>query len=166
MSSFFTKLLFNLGFIKKKVSILIVGLDNAGKSTILNQIKLLPNNGDKTSPGETVPTIGFNVDTFTKDRLQWTVFDMSGQSKYRTLWEHYYSEVNGIIFVIDSTDRVRGVVAREELDSMLNHQQVKARSCPILILANKNDIQGGMTESECSDALGLENIKDRAWYIG
>lgn len=90
---------------------------------------------------------------------------MSGQSKYRQLWEHYYNDTNAIIFVLDSTDRVRGVVARDELDQMLNHAQIKSQLTPILVLANKSDVEGCMTEAECSEALGLDRLRDRPWYI-
>jgi ADP-ribosylation factor-like protein 6 len=54
---------------------------------------------------EVTPTVGFQVEAFSKNNLNFTIFDMSGQSRYRELWSHYYREVQAIIFVLDSTDR-------------------------------------------------------------
>lgn len=62
---------------------------------------------------------------------------MSGQGRYRSLWEHYYAEVQAIIFVLDSTDRIRMCVAKEELENMLSHQEIKSSKSPILFFANK-----------------------------
>ena len=80
--------------------------------------------------------------------LTLTAFDMSGQSKYRSLWERYYSDCHGVIFVIDSSDTMRMAVASNELQLMIQHpEMVKNRSTtttagvPILILANKSDLE-------------------------
>lgn len=73
-----------------------------------------------------VPTVGFSVEEFSKNGLAFTVFDMSGQGRYRNLWEHYYHEVGGVIFCIDSTDKIRMCVAKDELLTMLNHPQLAA----------------------------------------
>ena len=62
-----------------------------------------------------VPTVGFTCDEFTKNGISFNVFDMSGQGRYRNLWEHYYKDVGGIIFCIDSTDAIRMCVAKDEL---------------------------------------------------
>jgi ADP-ribosylation factor-like protein 6 len=83
------------------------------------------------------PTVGFQVEEFKKNNLNFTVYDMSGQSRYRSLWEHYYSDVQAIIFVIDSTDRIRMVVAKEELDLLLSHEAIKNSRAPIVFFANK-----------------------------
>lgn len=83
------------------------------------------------------PTVGFQVEEFSKNGINFTVYDMSGQGRYRSLWEHYYSDVEAIIFVIDSTDRIRICVAREELEQLLDHGQIKDTLAPILFFANK-----------------------------
>jgi len=75
----------------------------------------------QTTPSDVVPTVGFSVEEFTRNGLTFTVFDMSGQGRYRNLWEHYYKEVGGIIFCIDSTDKLRMCVAKDELESLLAH---------------------------------------------
>ena len=73
---------------KSKIRILCVGLDNSGKSTVINWLK-----PKKAVTQDVVPTVGFSVEEFNKNGLAFTVFDMSGQGRYRNLWEHYYKEV-------------------------------------------------------------------------
>jgi len=149
-----------LGFMKKKVNILCVGLDNSGKTTIINSL-----NPNKVNNDMIVPTIGFSIETFTKSKLNLTVIDMSGQGRYRDLWEHYYADVDAVIFVVDSSDKIRTCVAKDELEQMLNHKDLKKRKIPILFFANKNDIEDGMSVADCSNALGLNNVKTKNWYI-
>mmetsp|Transcript_11273 Transcript_11273/g.38788 ORF Transcript_11273/g.38788 Transcript_11273/m.38788 type:complete len:119 (-) Transcript_11273:305-661(-) len=90
---------------------------------------------------------------------------MSGQSRYRSLWEHYYSGVEAIIFVVDSSDRIRMCVAKNELEELLKHPDVKGRPLPIIIFSNKMDVSGALTPVECSQQLELERISDRPWHI-
>merc|ERR1719384_1257718 len=75
----------------------MIGLDAAGKTTILYKLKL----GEIVS---TIPTVGFNVETLEYKNLKFTVFDVGGQDKIRPLWKHYYENANAIIFVVDSAD--------------------------------------------------------------
>ncbi|XP_029494336.1 ADP-ribosylation factor-like protein 6 isoform X5 [Oncorhynchus nerka] len=149
-----------LGLKKKEVNVLCLGLDNSGKTTIINQLK--PSN---TQTQDIVPTIGFNIEKFKSSSLSFTVFDMSGQSRYRNLWEHYYKESHAIIFVIDSGDQLRMVVAKEELDTLLNHQDIRSRRLPVLFFANKSDLREAMSLVKVSQLLCLENIKDKPWHI-
>ena len=86
---------------------------------------------------EVTPTVGFQVEEFSKNNVNFTVYDMSGQGRYRNLWEHYYSDVEAIIFVLDSTDRLRMCVAKEELDQLLAHEEIKKTAAPIVFFANK-----------------------------
>ncbi|RNE98217.1 ADP-ribosylation factor 1, partial [Trypanosoma rangeli] len=85
---------------KQEVRILMVGLDAAGKTTILYKLKL----GEIVT---TIPTIGFNVETVEYKNLKFTMWDVGGQDVLRPLWRHYYQNTNGIIFVVDSNDRER-----------------------------------------------------------
>uniref|UniRef100_A0AAQ4Q6Q7 ADP-ribosylation factor-like protein 6 n=1 Tax=Gasterosteus aculeatus aculeatus TaxID=481459 RepID=A0AAQ4Q6Q7_GASAC len=142
--------------LKKEVNVLCLGLDNSGKTTIINQLK--PANVNMTNI-----FIGFSLFYFCS--LSFTVFDMSGQGRYRNLWEHYYKEGQAIIFVIDSADKLRMVVAKEELDTLLNHPDVKHRRIPILFFANKMDVRDALSSVKVSQLLCLENIKDKPWHI-
>lgn len=156
----FDKLAGWLGLKKKEVNVLCLGLDNSGKTTIINQLK--PTNAQAQ---DIVPTIGFSIEKFKTSSLSFTVFDMSGQGRYRNLWEHYYKEGQAIIFVIDSSDKLRMVVAKEELDTLLNHPDIKHRRIPILFFANKMDLREALSSVKVSQLLCLENIKDKPWHI-
>lgn len=114
---------------------------------------------------EVTPTVGFQVEEFSKDNIRFTVYDMSGQGRYRSLWEHYYADVQAIIFVLDSTDRIRMVVAKEELQMLLQHESIKKSNVPILLFANKMDIPGAASAEECMDYLELDSIKDKAFHL-
>ncbi|XP_034385522.1 ADP-ribosylation factor-like protein 6 isoform X1 [Cyclopterus lumpus] len=146
--------------LKKEVNVLCLGLDNSGKTTIINQLK--PSNAQAQ---DIVPTIGFSIEKFKTSSLSFTVFDMSGQGRYRNLWEHYYKEGQAIIFVIDSADKLRMVVAKEELDTLLYHPDIKHRRIPILFFANKMDVRDALSSVKVSQLLCLENIKDKPWHI-
>jgi ADP-ribosylation factor family len=86
---------------------------------------------------EVTPTVGFQVEEFKKGNIHFTAYDMSGQGRYRSLWEHYYADVQAIIYVVDSTDKLRMCVAKEELEQLLHHEDIKRSSAPILFFANK-----------------------------
>lgn len=77
------------------------------------------------------------MEEFAKNNINFTIYDMSGQGRYRSLWEHYYADAQAIIFVLDSTDRIRMCVAKDELDQLLNHPSIKESNCPLLFFANK-----------------------------
>jgi len=141
---------------KKEMRILMVGLDAAGKTTILYKLKL----GEIVT---TIPTIGFNVETVEYKNIQFTVWDVGGQDKIRPLWRHYFQNTQGIIFVVDSNDRDRVVEAREELQRMLNEDEL--RDALLLIFANKQDLPNAMNASEITDKLGLHSLTRRAWFI-
>merc|ERR1711892_782152 len=87
-------------FGKKDMRILMVGLDSAGKTTILYKLKL----GEIVT---TIPTIGFNVETVEYKNIGFTVWDVGGQDKIRPLWRHYFQNTQAVIFVVDSNDRER-----------------------------------------------------------
>ena len=121
------------GFSRRQARVLVIGLDNSGKTTLINHL----NPTKKSVSAEVTPTVGFQVEEFTKGSINFTVYDMSGQGRYRNLWETYYADVEAIIFVLDSTDKVRMCVAKDELDQLLNHADIKASLCPMLFFANK-----------------------------
>uniref|UniRef100_F6RLS6 ADP-ribosylation factor-like protein 6 n=1 Tax=Ciona intestinalis TaxID=7719 RepID=F6RLS6_CIOIN len=144
---------------KKEARILCVGLDNSGKSTIINQLKPV-----RSRNVEVVPTVGFCVEQFNAGALSFTVFDMSGQGRYRSLWEHYYNSCDAIIFVVDSTDRIRMTVAKEELNQLLRHKQiVQKRSLPFLFFSNKSDLRQSVSAVKCAQLMGLD--AGRPWHI-
>jgi len=143
-------------FKNKEMRILMVGLDAAGKTTILYKLKL----GEIVT---TIPTIGFNVETVEYKNISFTVWDVGGQDKIRPLWRHYFQNTQGIIFVVDSNDRERVSEAREELQRMLNEDEL--RDALLLVFANKQDLPNAMNAAEITDKLGLQALRQRTWYI-
>jgi len=140
---------------KKEMRILMLGLDAAGKTTILYKLKL----GEVVS---SVPTIGFNVETVEYKNIKFTVWDVGGQDKIRLLWRHYYQNTQGLIFVVDSSDKERIELAKEELHKMLNEEEL--RDAVVLVFANKQDL-GVMSVAEVTEKLGLHTLRGRDWYI-
>mmetsp|Transcript_47686 Transcript_47686/g.120054 ORF Transcript_47686/g.120054 Transcript_47686/m.120054 type:complete len:180 (-) Transcript_47686:260-799(-) len=151
----FAKLFARL-FSKKEMRILMVGLDAAGKTTILYKLKL----GEIVT---TIPTIGFNVETVEYKNISFTVWDVGGQDKIRPLWRHYFQNTQGLIFVVDSNDRERVGEAHDELQKMLNEDEL--REAVLLVFANKQDLPNAMSVAEVTDKLGLHSIRNRKWYI-
>lgn len=149
--------LMNQIFGSKEMRLLMLGLDAAGKTTILYKLKL---DTDVT----TIPTVGFNVETVTYKNTKFNVWDVGGQDKIRPLWRHYFSGTQGLIFVIDSNDRDRLEEARSELARIIQDREMK--DALLLVFANKQDIPGAMRPKEVSDALDLQRIaKDHTWKV-
>lgn len=147
-------------FKKRPVSLLMVGLDGAGKTTILYKLKL----------GETpctMPTIGFNgklhaVEVITRGKLTMTVWDMGGQDKIRKLWSHYFHNIDAVIFVVDCSDRERLATCKSELDAMLADQLLA--TAPLVVVANKLDLDDAMSPCEVAEKLDLYSLR-RRWYV-
>jgi ADP-ribosylation factor protein 1 len=155
--------LFSRLFGRQEMRILMVGLDAAGKTTILYKLKL----GEVVT---TIPTIGFNVETVEYKNISFTVWDVGGQDKIRPLWRHYYQNTQGIIFVVDSNDRERiddaggcENTAKDELHRMLAEDEL--RDAILLVFANKQDLPNAMSVNEVTDRLGLNQLRNRKWYI-
>uniref|UniRef100_A0A8C1LFH1 ADP-ribosylation factor 6 n=1 Tax=Cyprinus carpio TaxID=7962 RepID=A0A8C1LFH1_CYPCA len=143
-------------FGNKEMRILMLGLDAAGKTTILYKLKL----GQSVT---TIPTIGFNVETVTYKNVKFNVWDVGGQDKIRPLWRHYYTGTQGLIFVVDCADRDRIDEARQELHRIINDREM--RDAIILIFANKQDLPDAMKPHEIQEKLGLTRIRDRNWIL-
>lgn len=124
----------------------MVGLDSAGKTTILYRLQI----GEVVS---TIPTIGFNVETVSYKNINFQVWDLGGQSSIRPYWRCYYANTQAIIYVIDSSDTSRLATSRSELLTMLSEDELK--SVPVLVFANKQDVEGALSPGEISDKLGL-----------
>mmetsp|Transcript_97 Transcript_97/g.210 ORF Transcript_97/g.210 Transcript_97/m.210 type:complete len:184 (-) Transcript_97:115-666(-) len=140
---------------KREMKLLMVGLDAAGKTTVLYKLKL----GETVT---TIPTVGFNVERVQYGRLTFTVWDIGGQEKIRRLWRHYFVGTHGVIFVVDSADSVRFDEAREELLMMLREEDL--RGAILLVLANKQDLPNAMSAADVSEKLGLPELRNRQWH--
>ncbi|XP_021069441.1 putative ADP-ribosylation factor-like protein 5C [Mus pahari] len=143
-------------FGRQEHKVIIVGLDNAGKTTILYQF--LTN-----EVVHTCSTIGSNVEEIVLQKTHFLMWDLGGQEALRSTWDTYYSNAKFVILVIDSTDRNRLLTTREELYKMLAHEALQDAS--VLIFANKQDVKDSMTTAEISQFLTLSAIKDHPWHI-
>jgi len=140
----------------KEVRILILGLDNAGKTTILYRLHA----GEVV---QTIPTIGFNVETVQYKNIKLQVWDLGGQTSIRPYWRCYYANTNGIIYVVDSVDRDRLPDAAHELKLMLEEEELGGVT--LLVFANKQDLPDALSSAEVSEGLGLTSIRNRQWAI-
>lgn len=142
----------------KQAQILLLGLDSAGKSTLLYKLKLAK---DIT----TIPTIGFNVETIELEKsLSLTVWDIGGQEKMRTVWEHYCENTDGLMYVVDSTDKQRLEDSRRELKHILKNEHIK--NVPIVLLANKQDVPGALSAEDITRMFRVKKLcSDRNWYV-
>lgn len=115
---------------RKEVRIVIIGLDQAGKTSILNKLKY-------DDGGTTTPTVGFNFQTVIHKKAEINIWDTGGQDKIRDLWKHYYEQVNGVLFVVDSTDENRLEEAKNELHKALG--DIRLKDAFVCVAANKRD---------------------------
>lgn len=156
---------FESTFSQKKATILMVGLDAAGKTTIVVKLKL-------NTTQETVPTIGFNVETVQYKNITFHLWDVGGQERLRKLWKHYYDGVNAIIFVIDSANSDRFSEVKKELEVLLNEPVLQDAS--LLILCNKQDLPQAVSPASIGTILGLRStssgslgslLGSRKWFV-
>ncbi|GMI45700.1 hypothetical protein TrCOL_g12964 [Triparma columacea] len=151
-------------------TILLVGLNNSGKTTLLCNlvISMLDYARDMENIDQvsTCPTPGLSLVEFQQGRIKWRVWDMSGQGRFRNLWAYYSGHVQGIVFCVDVTDGDRIATARDELQSLLDQPRVKDMKIPIIIFANKADLGNGDlgdadndNNTSKSKSLSLENVR-------
>ncbi|CAH9070155.1 unnamed protein product [Cuscuta europaea] len=123
--------LFDTFFCNSEMRVVMLGLDAAGKTTILYKLHI----GEVLS---TVPTIGFNVEKVQYKNVIFTVWDVGGQEKLRPLWRHYFNNTDGLIYVVDSLDRERIGRAKEEFQAIIKDPFML--NAVILVFANKQDM--------------------------
>jgi len=138
-------------FSKKEAKVLMLGLDAAGKTTILYQLKL----GLQV---ETIPTMGFVYESIEYKNFKLSVWDVAGQDSLRPLWKHYYQNTKAVIFVVDSSDKVRIDLAKTELQKIINDDELK--DAALLLLANKIDLEG-LSPEEVANCMEFERVKNQ-----
>lgn len=111
----------------------------------------------------TIPTIGLNVESIKYQNVSFTVWDVGGQDKIRTLWRYYFDGTQGLIFVVDSNDKDRISEARDELHKLLNNSELT--EAKLLVFANKQDLAKVLTAKEVTDKLHLNRLKQREWHV-
>ncbi|KAI5968046.1 uncharacterized protein KGF55_000030 [Candida pseudojiufengensis] len=144
-------------FKNREMRILMLGLDNAGKTTILYKLKL-----GKTS--KTVPTVGFNVETVKHRNVSFAVWDCGGQERIRPLWRHYFTGTNALIYVVDSNDSKRLEESKQELYRIIQDKELN--NCLLVVLANKQDIENSIKPKELIEKFELNKLTgNHTWSV-
>jgi ADP-ribosylation factor-like protein 2 len=134
----------------------MLGLDNAGKTTILKKY-----NGEDIS--SISPTLGFNIKTLEYQGYKLNVWDVGGQTTIRSYWRNYFEQTDGLVWVVDSGDKIRLEDCRRELHQLLLQERLAGAS--LLVFCNKQDLSGALTLEEIKDFLQLENFQTRHWAV-
>ena len=134
----------------------MLGLDNAGKTTILKKLS-------QEDISHIMPTQGFNIKSLVQDGFKLNVWDIGGQKSIRPYWSNYFDSTDGLIYVVDSSDSRRLEESSAELKELLAED--KLQGVPILVFANKQDILQAVPADEIWGALELGSISDRTLNI-
>ena len=134
----------------------MLGLDNAGKTTILRKLS----NEEITN---VTPTAGFNIKTILMSNFRLSVWDIGGQKAIRPYWKEFYDSTDALIYVINSADKKRVEETGEELSQLLEEDQMNG--VPLLVLANKQDLVNALSAKDVAEGLDLFSIRDRPWQI-
>jgi ADP-ribosylation factor-like protein 8 len=140
-------------FFSKEMEMSLVGLQNAGKTSLVTALS----GGDFNE--EMIPTVGFNMRKVTKQGVTIKMWDLGGQPRFRSMWERYCRGVHVIVFVVDSADYDGIDVARQDLHELVGRASL--HGIPLLVLGNKNDLEGALSSQELISRLELRSLKDR-----
>jgi ADP-ribosylation factor-like protein 3 len=141
---------------KKDPNLLILGLDNAGKTTLLHNLT-------QEKVQTTEPTKGVNIKTIIQEGFTINVWDIGGQKEIRQYWYAYYDNVDAILYVVDSSDDDRIAECNDQLQILLKEEKLK--KVPLLVYANKADLKNCLGADEIVDKLELNNIVERDWSL-
>ncbi|NXD37572.1 AR13A protein, partial [Copsychus sechellarum] len=133
----------------RKVTILVMGLDNAGKTSVIMDM-------ERALPGEALPGAQPGRSLLRVDRLEVTLLELPGAPRSRSAWRGHYGEAHGLLFVLDSADLARLDEARKVLSRVLSHPDVSGK--PLLLLANKQDTAAALLPCELIERLCLERL--------
>mmetsp|Transcript_609 Transcript_609/g.1180 ORF Transcript_609/g.1180 Transcript_609/m.1180 type:complete len:198 (+) Transcript_609:32-625(+) len=140
---------------KEERRMVLLGVDNAGKTTTLEQLKCLFG-GKGMAPERIAPTIGMNIGRLQIDKVVAVFWDLGGHASFRSVWHNYYPEVQGIMFIVDSADTKRMEEAKKVLVEVLNHE--KLQGVPVICMANKQDTPSALDVKEISRLFDFEQI--------
>ena len=141
---------------EKEIRLLMLGLDNAGKTTILKKF-----NGENIY--DISPTLGFNIKTLEHRSYKLNIWDVGGQKSLRSYWRNYFDQTDGLVWVVDSGDAMRLRDCKDELNSLLLEERLAGAT--LLVFANKQDLESSLSAEEIRQALGLDEIKTHHWAI-
>ncbi|KAF7127194.1 hypothetical protein RHSIM_Rhsim11G0152700 [Rhododendron simsii] len=140
-------------FFKQEMELSLIGLQNAGKTSLVNVIATGGYSEDM------IPTVGFNMRKVTKGNVTIKMWDLGGQPRFRSMWERYCRAVSAIVYVMDAADQDNLPVARSELHDLLSKPSLSG--IPLLVLGNKSDKPEALTKQALTDEMDLNGIPDR-----
>jgi len=142
-------------FFKEEMELSLIGLNAAGKTSLVNVL------ATGSFSEDMIPTVGFNMRKVTKGNVAIKLWDLGGQTRFRSMWERYCRGVNAIVFVVDAADHGTIDLARNELHNLLKPQEGKDNplaGIPLLVLGNKKDLPGALGERELIERMDLQML--------
>ena len=135
-------------FDRPNLHVLIIGLDHAGKTTILEKIKAQFSHTPSLPPERIPPTVGMNLAKIQMKGSKIVFWDLGGQKKMRSIWERYYKEANAVVFVVDSADIGRLEEAKAAFDEVCENELLALHDVPVLTIANKQDLPNAQSPGD------------------
>ncbi|XP_073297771.1 uncharacterized protein [Primulina huaijiensis] len=148
-------------FSKTEFHVLILGIDKAGKTTLLERLKSQYSNLEGLPPDRIVPTVGLNIGRVEVSNTKLVFWDLGGQPGLRSIWEKYYEEAHAVIFVVDAACPSRFEDSKSALEKVLRHEDLQG--APLLILANKQDLEEAVSSDELARYLDLKKLDERSY---
>ncbi|KAF6167577.1 hypothetical protein GIB67_031160 [Kingdonia uniflora] len=155
--------LYKYMFSKTEFHVLILGIDKAGKTTLLEKLKSLYSNLEGLPPDRIVPTVGLNIGRIEASKTKLVFWDLGGQIGLRTIWEKYYEEAHAVVYVIDAACPSRFEDSKSALEKILRHEDLQG--APLLIVANKQDLAGAVSAEELARYLDLKELDERPYMF-
>jgi len=150
-------------FTKDEFRVLILGVDKAGKTTLLEKLKSIYLKGGGLPPDRVVPTVGLNIGRIEDANAKLVFWDLGGQVGLRAIWEKYYEEAHAIMYVIDASTASSFEDAKSALEKVIRHEHL--RGAPLLIVANKQDLPGVINDEELAKFLNLKELDERPYMF-
>ncbi|GAA0143692.1 hypothetical protein LIER_04310 [Lithospermum erythrorhizon] len=148
-------------FSKTEFHVLILGIDKAGKTTLLEKVKSQYSNVEGLPPDRIVPTVGLNIGRVEVSNTKLVFWDLGGQPGLRSIWEKYYEEAHAVIYVVDAACPSKFEDSKLALERVLRHEDLQG--APLLVLANKQDLADAVTPEEVGRYLDLKKLDERAY---
>lgn len=155
--------LFEYLFRRDEYHVLILGLDKAGKTNVLERLKSMYTQVLGLDPGKILPTVGLNVGRIEAFGHHLVIWDLGGQSGLQTIWDKYYSESHAVVYVVDSANSERFAESKEALDRVLGSSDL--HGAPIILMANKQDLPEAQTPHDVAESLGFGRVDNRPTKI-
>jgi len=146
-------------FRKDVYHVLILGLDKAGKTNILERLKTLYTSLVGLDPGKILPTVGLNVGRLEANGQAMVFWDLGGQTGLRSIWDKYYDESHAVVYVVDSASKDRWGESKGALEKVLGARELYG--APVLVLANKQDLEDSAPPQELKEHFGLGKLDSR-----